>query len=414
MLDPGADGAGGKVVVRSRVGLVVYLSLRDLLHEKRLTICSIAALAAVLAPLILLFGLKNGLIEGLRADLVENPRTRTIVNSANRAFDDAFFERLTARPDVVFVAPRLRTLNSEARFDRPDRPGQARRGELLASGSGDPLLGPLPPPNGLEVVLSEPLAARLGVSAGMNLVMRVARARDTEVIALRLAVGGVVPRASFARDAAFVALPLMLLVDDFVDGKIPPDTKISDVAVRGRTYAGFRAHARRLEDVPVLDSALRQQDVDVETHAAEVLGLLGLERSLNLLFVLLATLGAAGFLVSLGVGLYANVERKQRELSLLRLIGLVKRNVMLLPILQAAAVGLIGAAVAAVTAIFGSSVLNRLPLVDQTQNARPICLVEPWHLAAAAAISIAGAVLAAAFAGRRAAAIMPAEGLANA
>jgi putative ABC transport system permease protein len=99
---------------------------------------------------------------------------------------------------------------------------------------------------------------------------------------------------------------------------------------------------------------------------------------------------------------------------LLRLIGLLKRNVMLLPILQAAAVGLIGAVVAAVTSIIGSSVLNRLPLVDQMQNARPVCLVEPWHLAAAAAISIAGAVLAAAFAGRRAAAIMPAEGLANA
>lgn len=399
----------------NRVGLVAYLSLRDLLHERRLTVCSIAALAAVLAPLILLFGLKNGLIEGLRAGLIENPRTRTVVNSANRGFDDAFFERLTARPDVVFVAPRLRTLNSEARFERPDRPGQVRRGELLASGSGDPLLGPLPPPSGLEAVLSESLAARLDVSAGTPLVMRVSRARDTEVMTLRLTVGGVAPRASFARDAVFVSLPLMLLVDDFMDGKSPANARISDVAVRGRTYAGFRAHARRLEDVPILDTALRQQDVEVETHAAEVLGLLGLERSLNLLFVLLAALGAIGFLVSLGVGLYANVERKQRELSLLRLIGLLRRNVMLLPILQAAAVGASGAAVAAIVAILGSSVLNGLPLVEQTQDGgRPLCLIEPWHLLAAAAISIVGAVLAAAFAGRRAAAIMPAEGLADA
>ncbi len=55
-----------------RLPLVAGLSLRDLLHERRLSVCSLVGLAAVLAPLIVLFGLKHGVIEGLRADLVEN------------------------------------------------------------------------------------------------------------------------------------------------------------------------------------------------------------------------------------------------------------------------------------------------------------------------------------------------------
>lgn len=397
-----------------RVGLVMSLSMRDLVHERRLTICSIVGLAAVLAPLILLFGLKNGLIEGLRADLIENPRTRMIVNAANRSFDEAFMMRLSARPDVAFVTPRLRTLNNEARFERPDKLGILRRAELLASGPGDPLLGALPPPADLDVVVSAPLAERLGLQSGRSLLMRLLRAKDTELLTLTLRIRGIAPLAAFDRDGVFVSRPLLFLADDFLDGKLPPSASLQDVSREPRTYAGFRAHARRLEDVPVIDRDLRARDVDVETRAVEVAGLLGLESSLNLLFSLLAILGAAGFLVSLGVGLYAGVERKQRELSLLRLIGLMRGSLMLVPIFQAAMVGLIGALAAAGAALVGSAVLNRVSLIGTGAGGHPLCVIQGWHLAAATAASIAGAILAAGFAGRRAAAIHPAEGLANA
>lgn len=48
------------------------LAFRDFLHEWRVSLCLIFALAAVLAPLLVLFGLKSGIIatmtERLRAD----------------------------------------------------------------------------------------------------------------------------------------------------------------------------------------------------------------------------------------------------------------------------------------------------------------------------------------------------------
>jgi putative ABC transport system permease protein len=89
----------------TRPRLVLGLALRDLRHERRLAACSIIGFATVLAPLIVLFGLKHGVIEGLRAELIQNPRTREVVNTAYRGFDAAFFARLAARPEVASSCP---------------------------------------------------------------------------------------------------------------------------------------------------------------------------------------------------------------------------------------------------------------------------------------------------------------------
>lgn len=404
-----------------RFSLVAGLSLRDLLHERRLAVCSLVGLAAVLAPLIVLFGLKHGVVEGLRADLIENPRSRMVVNAANRAFDESFFRRLAARPDVAFVVPRTRTLNTEARFERPDRPGTVLRAELLATGPGDPLVAGLARSGPLEVIPSASFAARLGgLAPGTTLTLRALRgeAGAREVLSVPATVSAVAPPAAFGRDGVFVDLRLLLLVDGFTDGELPATATPADVREDpGRLYAGFRAHARRLEDVTALDHALRSEGVEVETQAEQVAGLLGLDRSLSLLFALLAGLGGLGYLVSLGVGLYANVERKQRDLSLLRLIGLLRRELVLFPLLQAAAIALAGAALAGAVALAVAVAVNRLPLggaAGEAAAGRPVCVVEPLHLLLAGLATLAGAAVAAGFAGGRAARILPAEGLRDA
>jgi putative ABC transport system permease protein len=155
--------------------------------------------------------------------------------------------------------------------------------------------------------------------------------------------------------------------------------------------------------------------VEVETLAEQVEGLLGLDRSLTLLFALLAGLGGVGYLVSLGVGLYANVERKQRDLSLLRLIGLSRRDLVVFPLLQALLIGLAGALLAAAVAMLVAGLVNSLPMAGaNAAGARTICLIEVQHLLLALGVTLSGAALSAAFAGYRAACIQPAEGLRDA
>ena len=402
--------------MRRRLRLVAELALRDLLHERRLGICSLIGLAAVLAPLIVLFGLKHGVIEGLRADLIQNPRSRMLVNAANRTFDEAFFASLLARPDVAFAIPRTRTLNTEARFERPDRPGNVVRAELLASAAGDPLVAGLPSPDELSVIPSASLAARLDLSPGTVLMLRAFRGTgvEREILSLPVTVSAVAPPASFGRDGVFADLRVLLLVDGFTDGNLAATARPGEINDDpSRVYAGFRAHARRLEDVVAIDHALRAAGVDVETLSDQVAGLLGLDRSLNLLFGLLAGLGGIGYLVSLGVGLYANIERKRRDLSLLRLVGLLRRDMILFPLLQSGAIAVVGAMLASAVALGVAILANRLTL-GPADSSRPVCVLEPYHLLAAVSVTLIGAVVAAAFAGARAARILPSEGLRDA
>jgi putative ABC transport system permease protein len=120
-------------------------------------------------------------------------------------------------------------------------------------------------------------------------------------------------------------------------------------------------------------------------------------------------------LVSLGVGLYANVERKQRDLSLLRLIGLSRGDLVVFPLIQALIIAAAGAALASLLAMAVSGIVNRLPLASaNAASAHAICVIESEHLVMAFLVSLLGAALSATFAGYRAAGIEPAEGLRDA
>ena len=118
----------------------VRLAMADLLAERLLALCTTLALAAVLAPLVILAGLRAGVVQGLREVLLEDPRVREVATAANRSFDAGLLARLAARPDVAFLAPRTRTLSASLLVERPDAPGAGTRVELLPTAPGDPLL----------------------------------------------------------------------------------------------------------------------------------------------------------------------------------------------------------------------------------------------------------------------------------
>ena len=390
--------------------LVLGLALRDLLHERRLAACSFIGLAAVLLPLILLFGLKHGVMQGLREDLIENPRSRMVVNQANRAFPESFIAGLVARPDVAFAIGRIRSLNADARFLTPARPNEPVVAELWATGPFDPLLGGAALADIRDVILTVAMATRSGANAGDAVILRATRTGmdgRREVLNLPMRVAAIAPPYALDRPAAFVELRVLRLVDGFLNNELPANTRPEAIAITAEApYAGFRAHARRLEDVPRLDAALRAMGLDIETRATEVEGLLNLDRSLTLLFALIAGVGGVGYLLSLAVGLYANVERKQRHLSQLRLLGLRRSEIVLLPLLQALFVGAVGTVLAAGAAVGVAGFINGLELAP-----RAVAVIQGWHLAAALGATLLGAALAAILAALRAGRVAPAEGI---
>lgn len=392
---------------------MLRLALADLWHERVLFLCSALGCAAVLAPLIVLFGLRQGVVAGLRAELLEDPRAREIVSVVNRTLEPALFERLAADPRIAFVVPRTRALSATILLENPERAGSGLRVELLPTAAGDPLLpgsGAMDPD---QLVLSATALERLGVAVGGSVLASVARSRDAqrEVLSLPMHVAAVAPASAALRDAAFATVPVLLLTEDFLDGTAAPDARPpGEEEVRRRAFAGFRLHAARLEDVPALDREFRLAGIEVASRAEAVAGLLRLDRNLALLFLTIAGAGGVGYLVSLGVGLWAQVERKRRDLALLALLGLRRRALLALPLIQAAAVALAGAALAVAIAAGVATVLNRA-FAGSVTGERPVCLLTLSMAAAAAGVTLLGALLAAVLAGLRAGAVPPAEGL---
>jgi putative ABC transport system permease protein len=391
---------------------VPYLALADLWHERVLAACSAGSLAAVLAPLLVLAGLHAGVVQGLRETILADPHAREIITVANRTMPLATLEAYRARAEVSFLAPRTRTLSATLLLEREDAPGEGTRVELIPSGPGDPLADPAPEASD-QLVLSTAAAARLQVTAGMHIIGRLARITDgkREAVPLPLVVAGVAPPSSFPREAAFIDLRLAVAIEDFQDGLIPPPADTAALLPAHRdAYAGFRLYARRLEDVPGLDSALRAEGIDVVSRAGDVAALLRIDRNLGLLFAVVAGLGGGGYLVSLGAGLWANVERKRAGLALLRFLGLGTASLCAYPALQAAVLGVIGSAVA-VAAAFGVAHLINDAFAGTMGLDRPLCLIGPRIAVVAAVLTVAGAVLVGTAAGLRAARVQAWEGV---
>lgn len=396
---------------------IIRLAVRDFAHEQRLSWCYVLALTAVLAPLLILFGLKFGLVDTLARRLVESPSNREVIAVGSHRYDAAWFKRIAARPDVAFVIPNTRRIAASlSQLQNPTSGAVLRAVQMVPTAPHDPLLETtLTPPTGLnEIVLSASAAQRLGVTAGERVLARIDRnysGRDEGVV-WELTVSGVLQPEMLTEDAALVALDFLVATEDYRDGVAVPALGWAGApAPTGeRQFARFRLYAASINDVAQLEADLTAEEIDVRSQLAEIAAMQALDRNLTRVFWLIAGIGTLGFLASLAANLLANVERKRRELSILRLIGFSTGSLMLFPMTQAALVALLGAAAAGLVYLPVTTTLNDWFILS-LQPGEAICRLLPVHLGLALAITLFGAIAAASWAGWRAARIEPAEGI---
>jgi len=396
----------------SRAGLLIRLAVRDFAHERIMSACFVLALAAVLLPLLVLFGLKFGIISNLLAPMTEDPRYRQILPAASGRFDAAWFEAMASRDDVAFVVPRTRAIAATMRIRVPEAAsGRILRVELIPSASGDPVLEGLAVPSGFErVVLSLDAADKLGVEAGQRIEGIVSRtlSGEQQTAMLPLEVTGVASARAFPRDGMFVSTELLVAIEDFRDGRAVSLPGMNGTAARreDRTFAGFRLYARDLGDVAGLRSGLIERGIDVRTRLADIELVEALDRNLSIVFWIIAVVAGAGFALSFGSSVWANVDRKRREFSVLRLTGFRTRSIVWFPIVQAILTVLLGSALATIAFYGIQAGLNAL-FVDNIGGGRSICRLLPLHFAVAVALTAAAATIAAALGGLRLARLEP-------
>jgi putative ABC transport system permease protein len=223
--------------------VVPGLAAADLRHEWILTLCLVIAIAAVVAPLLILQGLKHGTVATLRDRLVQDPVYREIRPSQTREYPPGWLDRLAAAPEVGFLLPTILPASSIIGAVHPGT-GRVQTLDLIPTGAGDPLVlenGGTVPDEG-ACVLTAAAAAQLGVAAGATLEVRATRSRAgaTETGSARLRVAAVLDPRAGTLPRLYAPLPFVLDVEAYKEGRgIPARGWAGDVPRPQPSYDGL-------------------------------------------------------------------------------------------------------------------------------------------------------------------------------
>ncbi len=400
----------------ARRRVLLALAARDLWHDRKVSLCIVASLVAVIAPLLLLFGLKYGVVSQLQQQLLSDPRNLEIRLLGNYTLDTAWFARLRAQPGVGFVIPLTRSLNTQADLQR-DSQHFVPNAEVIPTAAGDPLLGGLTAPSTTDqVILSASAAQRLGVKPGDTLRLLVLRklAGETENGHLQVKVSGVLAPTAFTRPAVLVSLELLVALENFRDGFALPSlgfTTGKPLLDNNREhYARARIYARDLNDVAPLAAWLAQEHLETTTRAKDIESVQAISRVLRLIFAVIAWTALVGCVASLAGAFLANIDRKRKDLALLRLLGFRRSAAGLYVMAQAALLTALAFALGYGAYLAGSAVFNNVLGANLADNGF-VCTLEPIHILLAFASALLIALLVAGVGGFRAIHIQPAESL---
>jgi len=177
-----------------------------------------------------------------------------------------------------------------------------------------------------------------------------------------------------------------------------------------RAYSCFRLYASSLEDVELLQSNLGRIGIECRSESMQIARIANLDRDLSLIFWLISIFGISGAAAALALSLYGAVERRRRDYGMLRVLGLPRGWLLLLPLQEAVVLALaafaIGAGAFQAVAVF----INRL-FSGQSANAEAYCALPVFMLAAAGLLACFLAAVASLGAALRLTTISPADAI---
>ena len=422
---------------------IMALALADYRHERLLSTCAVFGLAAVLAPLLVLYGVKFGVLNTLTERMLSDPNTLEISPVASGNYTRADIDGFARLDGVAFVLPRTRSIAATmglrsvkngreffvtasleptatgdpllARYNVPtvvmvqaaptDAPAAAQNGHPEAAATGMKKR-PMPDDPGLReagVVLSATAAAKLGATPGDTLLGVVERAYAGTISSayVRLRVHGVLPLAAQQKETAWVPTELVEACEDFRDGRAVPELGEANGwsgetrPASSRKYASFRLYAEDLPAVSRLHDHFADKGIDTYTHAEEIELLTTLERGLNVIFSLVCLAAVVGFFFSTTSSVLAGIKRKQRTLGLLQLTGFAKGSLVVFPLAQTVLTAVLGTS-AALLAYGAAALAINSAFAGSLQDLEQVCRLDFVHFllayAASVGVSLAAAI----------------------
>jgi len=160
-----------------KLPIITRLAILDLWHEWILALCMVLAIAAILTPLLVLLGLKNGTIQTMHERLMEDPVNREIRPARTLNLSSQWFDEFAQRDDIEFIIPTILRGSSVIRVTTSTKRLLI---DLIPTDVGDPLIltndGIIP--NADECVLSYVAAEELGIKTGDVLNTEITRTRN--------------------------------------------------------------------------------------------------------------------------------------------------------------------------------------------------------------------------------------------
>ena len=381
------------------------LACCDLRKDWKVSLCVAVSILAVVCPLMLLYSLRVGILQGIEEKLVNDPQNLEIRMIGNGSLGDDFFEWLHHDSRVAFAAPLTRSLSAVA-----DIRGKKRiltGAEMLPTGKGDPLLRDLSiPEQPGEAVLTERAASYLGAAAGDTVEIVITRTvndrREAEKIQVKVA--GIVPESLSGLKAVFLTPDFITAAERYRDGEplfilgrnvvsvstgtatekgikaesagtnakiVLPESvmRSMDSYSRGgacqfsgnlkdipgatpvrHPFARARIYARSLDDVGQLSRDISAK-WDIETARF-------VRSALDYVFWLVALVSAAGMTCFLFGTFTADIERKKQTIAMLRLMGLTRKRVSLFLTAEAFILSTAAYAAACIVYFVGSMTFN--------------------------------------------------------
>ncbi len=396
--------------------IVLRLAWADLWFDRRISFCMVASMLAVVAPLLLLFGLKHGVVTQLQQELLQDPRNLEVKMVSSGSFDQPWLEQLRQAPGVGYAIGMTRSLNTQADL-RVDRRRFLENVEVLGSSQGDPLLQTQSRDlQDDELILTEEAARKLGWRPGEPVHLRVSRRLDgrLEQGDRPMRVADVLAEHRYARAAVFVAPGTLMALENARDAfQVPAfgllNGQLIDVD-RPARYARARLYARSIEHVGGLAHWLERQGIAVVSRLADIENVRAINRVLTLIFGVIALTAIVGCAASLTGAFLANVDRKRKDLAVLRLLGFDGGGVVRYVLLQAVMLSLIAYAAGLLLYGLGSALFNRLLLGEGLQTDF-VCRITPAHAFYASLMVLGLACVVAAVGAWRAVKVQPAESL---
>ncbi|MBM9514879.1 ABC transporter permease [Desulfogranum marinum] len=204
--------------------MIAKLAAKDIMHEWLLSLCLVMAISSIIAPLLLLFGLKYGSIQTLRGRLIQDPKNREIRPLTSKSYSHDWFKKIQNSKGVSFIVPMTRQISST--IEASSSLNNTSRVSLLATAEGDPLLVE----NGAKIpdkdscVLSQNAASELNVRIGEKVTLTVRRNLHgkSEKGNFTLLVTGILDARATSVNSIFVQLSALESVEDFKDGRAVP------------------------------------------------------------------------------------------------------------------------------------------------------------------------------------------------